>query len=79
MSQIVDELLAGVRVLRVRAEGGRFARYRNDPVGFAREVLKVKHLWKRQVELLEALARHDRVTVNWKGGSQRRASQRRMT
>lgn len=38
----------------------RFARYRVDPVGFAREVLGVEP-WSRQAELLDAVAHHDRV------------------
>lgn len=37
-------------------------RYQKDPVAFAREVLGVEP-WSRQVEILRALAEHDRVAV----------------
>jgi phage terminase large subunit len=52
------------RMKRARHEGReavrRFKKYRDDPVGFAREVLGVT-AWTRQSELLEAAALHDRV------------------
>lgn len=38
----------------------RFERYREDPVGFARDVMGIEP-WSRQAELLEAAALHDRV------------------
>lgn len=38
----------------------RFARYRDDPVGFAHDVLGIAP-WSRQAELLRAVAEHDRV------------------
>lgn len=39
-----------------------FARYRNDPVGYAREVLGVRW-WDKQVEVARALMQHKRVFV----------------
>lgn len=52
------ELLAELR----NSVTHRFARYRDDPVGFARDVLGVKP-WSRQAEILQAVADHDRVLV----------------
>jgi len=40
-----------------------FARYADDPVGFAEDVLGVEYLWKSQVEFLEAFVDQRRVTV----------------
>ncbi len=40
----------------------RFARYREDPVGYAREVLGVQW-WDKQIEAAMALVRHKRVFV----------------
>ena len=42
--------------------GWDFARYRSDPVGYAREVLAVQW-WERQQEVARALLRHHRVFV----------------
>ena len=41
-----------------------FARFRNDPVGFVREILGAAGKpYDKQVEILRALAKHDRVSV----------------
>lgn len=58
---------AEVAVLRRRIAqraGGRntFARYADDPAGYARDVLGVSW-WTKQVEIAEALCRHRRVLV----------------
>jgi phage terminase large subunit len=49
------------RIARLESASGRFAKYHDDPVGFFREVLGRKP-WRRQVEILLALARGDRVS-----------------
>src|SRR5262245_21733900 len=38
------------------------AAYRDDPVGFCRNILGVK-LWHKQIEIAEALVKHRRVLV----------------
>ncbi len=43
-----------------RTDVARFAAYRHDPVGFAREVLGLD-LWERQIEFIETAAGHSRV------------------
>jgi phage terminase large subunit len=40
----------------------QFARYHDDPVGFARDILLTR-LWSRQAEIANATARHPRVAV----------------
>ena len=39
-----------------------FSKYHDDPVGFARDVLKLR-LWRRQRQILEAIARKKKVAV----------------
>ena len=43
-------------------DSAALARYRNDPVRYAREVLGVR-LWDKQVEVARALVQHKRVFV----------------
>lgn len=57
-----------VEVLRQREESKRVARallkrWGDNPVQFARDVFPGLHLWKRQVEILNACAKHKRVSV----------------
>ena len=41
-----------------------FAKYKNDPVGFVRDILGAAgRPYDKQVEILKALAKHDRVSV----------------
>lgn len=46
----------------VENDSAGFAQYRDDPVGYAREVLGVQW-WDKQIEAATALARHKRVFV----------------
>lgn len=55
---------------RVKDDATRFAKYRDDPVGFARDVLGLpvfeQHgtgIWRKQREILEAVRDHRLVTV----------------
>lgn len=41
----------------------RFDRYRDDPVGFARDVLGIANIWSRQAEIIDAVAHHRHVYV----------------
>jgi phage terminase large subunit len=50
------------RGLTAPSDSESWTPYRNDPVGFAREVLAVEP-WQAQIDIMEALAREDRVTV----------------
>lgn len=45
-----------------KREASRFDRYRDDPVGFARDVLGVE-LWSRQAEIAIAVSKHRHVYV----------------
>jgi len=49
-------------VVQRREEGAGFDRYRDDPVAFCVEVLGFEP-WSRQRDILEAIAKHDRVAV----------------
>jgi phage terminase large subunit len=60
MSTLERELSRVMSVTPVVDRGGN--RYRNDPVGYASDVLGIK-LWSRQVECLEAIRDHQRVAV----------------
>jgi phage terminase large subunit len=46
-----------------------FARYRDDPVGFATDVLRVSTLWSAQIEHLRAVATHRRVVAYGANGA----------
>ena len=56
--------LAGACRVAANATGHEWPspRWRNDPVGFARDVLGLK-LWAKQVEILNGVRDHQRVTV----------------
>lgn len=51
-----------LKVLTGANQATRFAKYRDDPVAFGREVLGATY-WAAQVSILNALATHKRVTV----------------
>lgn len=56
--------------LHAGAEGAvDFARYRDNPVAFAEEVLGVRHLWSAQREYLNAVALHRRVVAYGANGT----------
>lgn len=62
----LEALLAALRVKLaeiVDPTWEPFAKYVDDPVGFAREVLGIKRLWAKQIEILEAARAHKRITV----------------
>ncbi len=54
--------IAGAHARRVDTLAWPSDKYRDDPCGFAREVLGVK-LWSKQVEILEAIRDHKRVAI----------------
>jgi hypothetical protein len=59
------ELLAAEKLQRkglLANSGSRWERYREDPVGFFRDVLDY-YLWSKQREICEALVKYDRVAV----------------
>lgn len=61
-------MLTELRRKRARAAGRdidgpeAFRKYRNDPIGFAREVLGIK-IWPKQEEILRAIAFQQRIAV----------------
>lgn len=62
---IWDDVLAGAREFLVPTVDDKFAPYRNDPVGYARDVLGVKYLAERDEELLTLIASPH--TEDWHG------------
>lgn len=40
---------------RIYRRFSKFTKYQNDPVAFCYDVLKVEHLWEKQIEILEEL------------------------
>lgn len=61
----LEESLAGhlrERLERLDAGAARFARYRDDPVAFSRDVIG-REPWSRQCEVLDALVTDDQVTI----------------
>jgi len=46
-----------------KADPNRFKPYRDDPLGFARDILGVHTLWHKQEDILRAIVNHRRVAV----------------
>lgn len=61
---VLGAMLSDLRELAAETTGIRFpcAKYENDPVGLAHDILGATP-WERQVEILEAIRDHDRVSV----------------
>ncbi|MDX2206039.1 MAG: hypothetical protein SFU57_00185 [Gemmatimonadales bacterium] len=63
----IDRLLEGIGELQAvhasRKGLADYSLYENDPVGFLRDVLKVPHIWSKQVAVAEAVRDHAQVVV----------------